>query len=108
MLVILLITFIALKIKITRIVDDNNPEDEASMQTGMWLGIALFASTIVYVGCYLTIKSPIALTLVTQFLFHCIVKVGFLVYFIYKTPYLYNHILHTFQISGTRPVDNNF
>ena len=48
MLLILLITFIALKIKITRIVNDNNPEDEASMQTGMWLGIALFASTIVY------------------------------------------------------------
>ena len=105
MLVILLITFIGLKIKTSSFPEDNL-QDEDSMKTGLWLGIAVFALTSVYLGCYLTIESPLALTLVTQFLFHCVVKVGFLVYFIYKTPNLSNYVRHSFQINVVHPVND--
>ena len=105
MLIILLLTFVVLQIKTSGLPSEDNPEDQNSMKTGLWIGIAVFALTAIYLACYLTFykSSPLALTLVTQFLFHCIVKVGFLGYSIYKTPNLYNYVNDSFRINFFHP-----
>ena len=105
MLVILLITFIALKIKTPSFPEDN-PQDLDSMKTGICLGIALFTLTISFLVCYLEYDwSSLALILLTQSFFHGIVKVGFLGYFIYKTPNLYNFVINSFQLTVVNPVN---
>ena len=103
MLVILLITFIALKIKTSSLPEDN-PQDLDSMKTGICLGIAFFALTISFLVFYLEYDwSSLALILLTQSFFHGIVKVGFLGYFIYKTPNLYNFV--SSQLTLVNPVN---
>ena len=92
MLVILLITFIALKIKTSSLPEDNL-QDTDSLKTGIWLGIAFFTLATIYLGFYLVLKSSsLALILFTQSFLQGIIKVGFLGYFIYKTPNLYNFV----------------
>ena len=100
MLIILLMSFVALQIKAPSLSSEETPEED-TMKTGLWIGIAVFVLSAIYLGWYLTFyrSSPLALTLVTQFLFHCIVKVGFLGYFIYKTPNLCNYVNNSFQIN---------
>ena len=60
MLVILLITFITLKIKTPSLPEDN-PQDEDSLKTGVWLGIGLFTLTTIYLGLYLIFHSIVGL-----------------------------------------------
>ena len=106
MLVILLITFIALKIKTPSLPEDNL-EDKDSIKTGIWLGITLFTIATIFLGCYLFLhSSSLALILFTQFIFHGIIKLGFLVYFIYKTPNLYNFVMNSFQLNLVDPVND--
>ena len=106
MLVILLITFIALKIKTPSLPEDNL-EDKDSIKTGIWLGITLFTIATIFLGCYLVLHgSSLALILFTQFIFHGIIKLGFLVYFIYKTPNLYNFVMNSFQLNLVNPVND--
>ena len=105
MLVILLITFIALKNK-TPSYPEENTQDQDSMKTGICLGIAFFTLTISFLVCYLEYDwSSLALILLTQSFFHGIVKVGFLGYFIYKTPNLYYFV--SFQLNLVNPVFND-
>ena len=76
------------------------------MQTGIRLGIVLFALAITYLVFYLeSDMSSLARTLFTQSFFHAIVKVGFLAYFIYKTPNLYNFVMNSFQLNVVNPVN---
>ena len=106
MLVILLITFIALKIKTPSLPEDNL-EDKDSIKTGIWLGITLFTIATIFLGCYLVLHgSSLALILFTQFIFHGIIKLGFLAYFIYKTPNLYNFVMNSFQLNLVNPVND--
>ena len=106
MLVILLITFIALKFKISKLPDDNH-QDKKSMKTGIWLGIALFSLTLIYLICYLKMyASSMALFLFTQSFFHGIVKVGFLACFIFKTPNLCNFVMNSFRLNMVNPVND--
>ena len=106
MLVILLITFIALKIKTPKLPEDNL-EDKDSVKTGICLGMALFTIATFFLGCYLVLhSSSLALILFTQFIFHGIIKLGFLVYFIYKTPNLYNFVMNSFQLNLVNPVND--
>ena len=105
MLVILLITFIALKNK-TPSYPEENTQDQDSMKTGICLGIAFFTLTISFLVFYLEYDwSSLALILLTQSFFHGIVKVGFLGYFIYKTPNLYNFVINSFQLTVVNPVN---
>ena len=105
MLVILLLTSIALKIKTSSLPEDN-PQDKISLKTGIWLGITIFTLATIYLGCYLVLEnSSLALTLLTQSFLHCIIKVGFVAYFIYKTPHLYNFV--SFQLNLVNPVFND-
>ena len=106
MLVILLITFITLKIKTPSLPEDN-PQDEDSLKTGVWLGIGLFTLTTIYLGLYLIFhsRSSLTLTFFTQSFFHSIVKVGFLSYFVHKTPNLYNFVMNSFQLNVVNPVN---
>ena len=106
MLVILLITFIALKIKTPKLPEDNL-EDKDSIKTGIWLGITLFTIATIFLGWYLVLhSSSLALILFTQFIFHGIIKLGFLAYFIYKTPNLYNFVMNSFQLNLVNPVND--
>ena len=50
--------------------------------------------------------SSLALTLITQSLFHGIVKVGFLAYFIYKTPNLCNFVMNSFRHNLVTPIND--
>ena len=105
MLVILLITFIALKIKTPSLPEDN-PKNWDSMQTGIRLGIVLFALAITYLNFYLgSDMSSLPQTLFTHSFFHAIVRVGFLAYFIYKTPNLYSFVKNSFQLNVVNPVN---
>ena len=106
MVVILLITCIGLRVKILKL-PNNNPQDQKSMRTGIWLGIALFTLTLIYLVYYLkNYASSLALTLITQSLFHGIVKVGFLAYFIYKTPNLCNFVMNSFRHNLVTPIND--
>ena len=106
MVVILLITCIGLRVKILKL-PNNNPQDQKSMRTGIWLGIALFTIATIFLGCYLFLhSSSLALILFTQFIFHGIIKLGFLAYFIYKTPNLYNFVMNSFRLNLVNPVND--
>ena len=77
------------------------------MRTGIWLGIALFTLTLIYLVYYLkNYASSLALTLITQSLFHGIVKVGFLACFIFKTPNLCNFVMNSFQHNLVTPIND--
>ena len=102
MLVILLITFITLKIKTPSFPE----EEQESSKTRLWLGIIVFAMAIVHLGLYIFVKSSLALNLTTQFLHHFIIKVGFLAYFIYKTPNLHNYVKSSFQNNLISPFND--
>ena len=105
MLVILLITFIALKIKTSSLPEDN-PQDTDSLKTGIWLAIAFFTLVTIYLGFFLVLKSSsLVLILFTQSFLQGIIKVGFLGYFICKTPNLYNFVINSFQLTVVNPVN---
>ena len=102
MLVILLSTFIYLKIKTPSLPEDNSQDQNS---TKIWLGIAVFAMAIIHLGFYILFQSPLALTLFSQSFHHWIIKVGFLIYFIYKTPNLCNYVKNYFQQNVTHPIN---
>merc|ERR1712004_37837 len=52
MLIILLLTFVVLQIKTSGPPSEDNPEDQNSMKKGLWIGIAVFALTAIYLACY--------------------------------------------------------
>ena len=106
MLVNLLVTFIALKIKTPSLPEDS-PQDLDSMETWICLGIALFTLTMNYLRVYLEFdRLPLALTLFIQSFFHGIVKVGFLAFFVYKTPNLHNFVINYFRLNVENPFFN--
>ena len=102
MLVILLSTFIYLKIKTPSLPEDNSQDQNS---TKIWLGIAVFTMAIIHLGFYLVFESPLALSLLYQSFHHWIIKVGFLIYFIYKTPNLCNYVKNYFQQNVTHLIN---
>ena len=57
-----------------------------------------------YLRVYLEFdRLPLALTLFIQSFFHGIVKVGFLAFFVYKTPNLHNFVINYFRLNVENP-----
>ena len=97
MLILLCVSFVTLKLKIKSFPEAN--QDEDSIKRVLWMGIAVSLSGLTHV-CFsmiLSSHSPIALTFINQFLCNSIVKVGFKLYFICKTPNLQNYVRNFFK-----------
>ena len=71
------------------------------------MGLLVSMLGLIHMGLYVMFKhSPIALTLANQFVQNWVVKVGFSIYFIIKTPNLYNYVCKAFSFQKFRPPPN--
>ena len=97
MLIILFLWFIVLKMKIPKFPEDEQDE-KATLKRATWMGIFVSLLGLLCMGLYVMFKhSPIALTLANQFIVNSVVKVGFVLYFISKTPNLYLYVCKCFK-----------
>ena len=95
MLGILLISITILKIKVPKFPSEDEKEQ---LKRGTWMGLSVSILGLIHMGLYVMFKhSPIALTLANQFVLNWVVKVGFTMYFIVKTPNLYNYVRKAFS-----------